>query len=142
MFVASYAGLPPGPRLHLSINVQFSLRALYRVFAVTIKLWVGSDRLLQCARPPRYHFITARALYYNARYRLGSARSLYYNARNRLGTARALHYNARRRLGPARALYYNARYRLGTASVPLGPSITVRGTDTPFAFYKALIGSE
>ena len=60
------------------------------------------------------HFITARALYYNARYRLGTARALCYNARYRLGTARAL--------------YYNARYRLGTASVPLGPSITMRGT--------------
>ena len=72
------------------------------------------DRLLQCAVPPRYHFITARALYYNAQYRLGTARALYYNARKGLGTARAL--------------YYNARYRLGTASVPLGPSITMRGT--------------
>ena len=83
-----------------------------------------------------------QALHYNARYRLGPARALYYNVRYRLGTARALHYNARYRLGTARALYYNARYRLGTASVPLGPSITMRGTDTPFAFYKVLIGSE
>ena len=155
MFVASYARLPPGSRFHLSVNVQiFPCNALYRVFAVTI--WVGSDRLLQCAIPPRYHFITARALYYNARYRLGTARALCYNARYRLGTARALHYNARYRLGTARALYYNvryrlgtaqalhynARYRLGTASVPLGPSITMRGTDTAFAFYKVLIGSE
>ena len=65
---------------------------------------------MQCAVPPRYHFIT-RALYYNARYHLGTARALYYNARYRLGTARALHYNARYRLGTARALYYNARYR-------------------------------
>ena len=114
MFVASYARLPPGSRFHLSVNVQiFPCNALYRVFAVTI--WVGSDRLLQCAIPPRYHFITARALYYNARYRLGTARPLCYNARYRLGTARALHYNARYRLGTARALYYNARYRLGTA---------------------------
>ena len=127
MFVASYARLPPGSRFHLSVNVQiFPCNALYRVFAVTI--WVGSDRLLQCAAPPRYHFITARALYYNARYRLGTARALYYNARYRLGTARTLHHNARYRLSTARALYYNARYRLGTASVPLGPSITMRGT--------------
>ena len=164
MFVASYARLPPGSRFHLSVNVQvFPCNALYRVFAVTI--WVGSDRLLQCAR---YHLgrITARALYYNARYRLGTARALCYIARYRLGTARALHYNARYRLGTAWALYYNARYRLGSAralhynarhrlgtaralyynaryrpaSVPLGPSITMRGTDTPFAFYKVLIG--
>ena len=35
------------------------------------------------------------------------------------------------RFGTARALYYNARRRLGTASVPLGPSITMRGADTP-----------
>ena len=90
----------------------------------------------------RHRLGTARALHYNARYRLGTARALYYNARYRLGTARALHYNARYRLGTARALYYNARYRLGTASVPLGPSITMRGTDTPFGFYKVLIGSE
>ena len=48
MFVASYARLPPGSRFHLSVNVQiFPCNALYRVFAVTI--WVGSDRLLQCA---------------------------------------------------------------------------------------------
>ena len=126
MFVASYARLPPGSRFHLSVNVQiFPCNALYRAFAVTI--WVGSDRLLQCAIPPRYHFITARALYYNARYRLGTARALCYNARYRLSTARALHYNARYRLGTARALYYNARYRLGTARA-LGPSITMRGT--------------
>ena len=38
----------------------------------------------------------------------------------------------------ARALYYNVR---GTASVPLGPSVTMRGADAPFAFYKLLIGS-
>ena len=137
-------------------------------FAVTI--WVGSDRLLQRAIPPRRHFITARALYYNARYRLGAARALCYNARCRLGAAQAFHYNARYRLGTARALYYNvrhrlgaagalhynarhrlgaarallnnARYRLGAASAPLGPSITMRVADTPFAFYKVSIGSE
>ena len=94
----------------------------------------------------RYRLGTARALHYNARYRLGTARALYYNARyrlgTRLGTARALHYNARYRLGTARALCYSARYRPGTASVPLGPSITMRGTDTPCGFYKVLIGSE
>ena len=44
--------------------------------------------------------------------------------------------------GTARALYYNARCRLGTASVPLGPSITMRSADAPFAFYKVLIRSE
>ena len=76
MFVARYARLPPGSRFHLSVNVQiFPCNALYRAFAVTI--WVGSDRLLQCAIPPRYHFITARALYYNARYGLGTARALW-----------------------------------------------------------------
>ena len=48
----------------------------------------------------------------------------------------------RYRFGTARALYYNARCPLGTASVPLGPSITMRSADTPFAFYKVLIRSE
>ena len=43
----------------------------------------------------------------------------------------------RYRFGTARALYYNARCPLGTASVPLGPSITMRSADTPFAFYKS-----
>ena len=45
---------------------------------------------------------------------------------------------------PSGPLYYwhNARYRLGTTSVPLGPSITMRGSDTPLAVYKVLIGSE
>ena len=59
----------------------------------------STSPVLQRAVPSRYHFSTARALY----------------------------YNARRRFGTARALYYNARYRLSTASVPLGPSITMRG---------------
>ena len=57
--------------------------------------------------------------------------------------------------GLRRTVYYSARYHLGTTSlrlglitmrgttlVPLGPSITMRGTDTPIAFYKVLIGSE
>ena len=48
----------------------------------------------------------------------------------------------RYRFGTARALYYNARRRFGTASVPLGPSITMRSADAPFAFYKVLIRSE
>ena len=109
MFVASYARLAPGSGSILASTFNFPLQ--YRGFAVTIKLWVGSDRLLQCAVPPRYHFMRPWALYYNARYHLGTARALYYNARYRLGTARALHYNARYRLGTARALYYNARYR-------------------------------
>ena len=100
MFVASYARLPPGSRFHLSVNVQiFPCKALYRVFAVTI--WVGSDRLLQCAAPPRVP----------PRYRSGPP----------LQCAVPPQY----RSGP---LYYSARYRLGTASVPLGPSITMRGT--------------
>ena len=100
MFVASYARLPPGSRFHLSVNVQiFPCKALYRVFAVTI--WVGSDRLLQCAAPPRVP----------PRYRSGPP----------LQCAVLPQY----RSGP---LYYSARYRLGTASVPLGPSITMRGT--------------
>ena len=143
MFVASYARLPPGSRFHLSVNVQICpCNALYRVFAVTI--WVGSDRLLQCAIPPRYHFITARALYYNARYRLGTARALCYNARYRLGTARALvtirpsitmRGTASDPLGPSITMRGTASVPLGpsitmrgTASVPLGPSITMRGT--------------
>ena len=127
MFVASYARLP-------SITVRDT---------TSVPLHYGSGPLLQCAVPARalyynarYRLGTARALHYNARYRLGTARALYYNARCRVGTARALHYNARYRLGTARALHYNARYRLGTASVPLGPSITMRGTDAPFGFYK------
>jgi len=74
----------------------------------------STSPVLQRAAPSRYHFSAARALY----------------------------YNARRRFGADRALYYNARRRLGTASVPLGPSITTRGADTPFAFYKVLIRSE
>ena len=73
----------------------------------------NASPVLQRAVPSRYHFSTARALYYNAR-----------------------------SFGTARALFYNARCRLGTASVPLGPSITMRGADTPFAFYKVLIRSE
>ena len=95
-------------------------------------------RLLQCAIPPLYHFITARALYYNARRRLGTARALCYNARYRLGTARALYYNARSAsvpLGPSITMRGTASVPLGpsitmrgTASVPLGPSITMRGT--------------
>ena len=86
------------------------------------------DRLLQCAVPPRYHFITARALYYNAQYRLGTARALYYNARKGLGTARALYYNARYRLGTASVPLGPSIAMRGKAAVPLGPSITVRGT--------------
>ena len=85
--------------------------------------------VLQRAVPSRYHFSTARALYYNARRRFGTAL---------LQCAVPPRY----RFGTARALYYNARRRLGTASVPLGPSITMRGADTPFAFYKVLIRSE
>ena len=96
MFVASYARLPPGSRFHLiSVNVQ-----------VAVTIWVGGPSIT-VPIPPRYHFITARALYYNARYRLGTARALCYIARYRLGAARALHYNARYRLGTARALYCN-----------------------------------
>ena len=148
MFVASYARLPPGSRFHLSVNVQ--------IFPCNAK------NMGFCGYNP---YFTARPFYYNARYRLGTTRALHYNARHRLGTARALHYNARcrlghsitmrgtasyynarYRLGTARALYYNARPHLGTAralyynaryeAVPLGPSITMRGTDAPFAFYK------
>ena len=158
MFVASYARLPPGFRFHLGVNVQiFPCNALYRVFAVTIKLWVGSGPsitvrgttsvplhygsgpLLQCVVPPRY---TARALYYNARKGLGTARALYCNARYRLGTASEP-------LGPSIAMRGKASVPLGpsitvrgTASVPLGPSITMHGTDIQIAFYKVLIGSE
>ena len=163
MFVASYARLPPGSRFHLSVNVQiFPCNARYRAFAVTI--WLGSDHLLQCAIPPRYHFITARALLQCAvppRYRSGPLLQCAVPPRYRSGPplqcAVPPRYRSspllqcavppryrlgpplqRYRLGTARALYYNARYRLGTASVPLGPSITMRGTDTPFAFYKVL----
>ena len=87
------------------------------------------------------HFITARALYYNARYRLGTARALLQCAvppRYRSGPLLQCAVPPRYRFGTARALHYNARYRLGT----VGPSITMRGTDTPFGFYKVLIGSE
>ena len=142
MFVASYARLPPGSRFHLSVNVRIlPCNALYRVLAVTI--WVGSDRLIQCAVPPRYHlgttslrlgpFITMRG---TASVPLGPSITM-------RGTARALHYNARYlprySSGPllqcAVPLRYTASVPLGpsismrgTASVPLGPSITMRGT--------------
>ena len=140
MFVASYARLPSiTVRDTTSVPLHYGSGPLY----YNARYRLGTARAL-CYNA-RYRLGTARALYYNARYRLGTARALHYNARYRLGnlgTARALYYNARYRLGTARALHYNARYRLGTASVPLGPSITMRGTDTPFGFYKVLIGSE
>ena len=151
MFVASYARLPPGSRFHLSVNVQiYPCNALYNIGFLRLQSGLGRTVYYSA----RYHlgatslrlgpFITMRGTASvplgpsvpNARYRLGTARALHYNARYRLGTARALYNNVRYRLGT------NARYRLGTASVPLGPSITMRGTDTPFAFYKVLIGSE
>ena len=44
----------------------------------------------------------------------------------------------RYRSGPLLQCAVPPRYRFG----PLGPSITMRGTDTPFGFYKVLIGSE
>ena len=78
--------------------------------------------VLQRAVPSRYHFSTARALYYNPLLQCAVP--------------------PRYRFGTARALYYNARCPLGTASVPLGPSITMHSADTPFAFYKVLIRSE
>ena len=43
----------------------------------------STSPVLQRTVPSRYHFSTARALYYNARYRLGTARALYYNAQRR-----------------------------------------------------------
>ena len=86
------------PRHRSGPSLQCALPPQYR-----------SDPLLQCAAPPRCRF--------------GAARALYCNARHRLGTARTLHYNAGYRLGAARAHQHN-----GTASVPLGPSITMRGT--------------
>ena len=123
MFVASYARLPPGSRFHLSVNVQiFPCNALYRVFAVTI--WVGSDRLLQCAIPLRYHFITARALCYNARYRsvpLGPSVTMRGTASVLLGPSITMRGTASAPLGPSITMR-------GTASAPLGPSITMRGT--------------
>ena len=173
MFVASYARLPPGSRFHLGVNVQiFPCNAPYRVFAVTIKLWVGSGPsttvrgttsvplhygsgpLLQCAVPPRYRSGLLLQCAVPPRCRSGPPLQCAVPLRCRSGpplqravppryrSGPPLH--ARYRLGTARALYYNARYRyrLGAASVPLGPSITMRGTDTPFGFYKVLIGSE
>ena len=89
----------------------------------------STSPVLQRAAPSRYHFSAARALYYNARRRFGADRALYYNARRRLGTASVP-------LRPSITMR-------GAASVlPLGPSITMRGADTPFAFYKVLIRSE
>ena len=82
MFVASYARLPPVPGSILASTFKLSLATHYIGFLrLQSSSGLGLDRLLQCAVPPRYHFITARALYYNARYRLGTARALYYNAR-------------------------------------------------------------
>ena len=81
---------------------------------VSVPLQHGSGPLLQCAAPLRY----------------------------RSGPLLQCAVPPQYRFGTARALYYNARCRLGTASVPLGPSITMRGADTPFAFYKVLIRSE
>ena len=81
---------------------------------VSVPLQHGSGPLLQCAAPLRY----------------------------RSGPLLQCAVPPQYRFGTARALYYNARRRLGTASVPLGPSITMRGADTPFAFYKVLIRSE
>ena len=81
MFVASYARLPPGSRFHLGVNVQIFPCNHYRVFAVTIKLWVGSGPSITVRGTTSVPLLTARALYYNARYRLGTARARYYNAR-------------------------------------------------------------
>ena len=81
---------------------------------VSVPLQHGSGPLLQCAAPLRY----------------------------RSGPLLQCAVPPQYRFGTARALYYNARCRLGTASVPLGPSITMGGADTPFAFYKVLIRSE
>ena len=97
VFVASYARLPSGSRFHLKHQRLNFPCNALYREAATTKLWVGSDNPLQCAVPSRYHFNAPRALYYNARCRFGAARALH------------------------------SRYRLGTASVPLGPSITLRG---------------
>ena len=152
MFVASYARLP-------SITVRDT---------TSVPLHYGSGPLLQCAVPPRYRSGPLLQCAVPPRYRSGPLLQCAVPPRGRSGpplqcavplrcrsgpplqravppryrSGPPLH--ARYRLGTARALYYNARYRyrLGAASVPLGPSITMRGTDTPFGFYKVLIGSE
>ena len=64
--------------------------------------------VLQRAVPSRYHFSTARALYYNARHRFGTASvPLRYRSGPLLQCAAPPRY----RFGTARALYYNARCR-------------------------------
>ena len=150
MFVASYTRLPAGSRFHLSVNVQiFPCNALYRVFAVTI--WVGSDRplqrgpLLQCTAPPRYRSGPPLQCAVPPRYRSGPllqcpALPRYLQCAvpplgpsitsARSGPPLQCAAPPRRRSGP---LFQCA---VGAASVPLGPSVTMRGTNTPFAFYK------
>ena len=76
--------------------------------------------VLQRAVPSRYHFSTARALYYNPLLQCAVP------PRYRFGTASVP-------LGPSITM---------RGAVPLGPSITMRSADTPFAFYKVLIRSE
>ena len=138
MFVASYARLPPGSRFHLSVNVQiFPCNARYRAFAVTI--WVGSDHLLQCAIPPRYHFITARALLQCAvppRYRSGPLLQCAVPPRYRSGPPLQCAVPPRYRSSPLLQCAVPPRYRLGPplqryrlgTALYSGPSITMRGT--------------
>ena len=85
----------------------------------------STSPVLQRAVPSRYHFSTARALY-----TMRGAASV------PLGPLLQCAVPPQYRFGTARALYYNARRRLGTASVPLGPSITMRGADTRLRFTK------
>ena len=87
--------------------------------------------VLQRAVPSRYHFSSVPLQH-------GSGPLLQPSITMRGTASVPLRYG----FGTARALYYNARCRLGTASVPLGPSITMRSADAPFAFYKVLIRSE
>ena len=108
MFVASYARLRPGSRFHLGVNVQtFPCNALYRVFAVTIKLWVGSDRLLYSVR---YHLGTTAL-------RLGPFTTMRGTTSVPLGPSITMRGAASVPLGPSITMR-------GTASVPLGLSIT------------------
>ena len=147
MFVASNARPPPGSRFHLSVNVPiFPCNALYRVFAVTI--WVGSDRLLQCAR---YHlgttslrlgpFITMRG---TASVPLGPSVTMRGTASVPLGPSITMRGTASVPLGPSITMCGTASVPLGpsitmcgTASVPLGPSITMRGTASVRLRYRS-----
>ena len=111
MFVASYARLPPGSRLHLSINVQIFPCPRY----------IGFLRLQSSSG-------LGQTVYYSALGHLGTT-SL------RLGPFITMRGTASVPLEPSITMRGTASVPLGpsitmrgAALVPLGPSITMRGT--------------